>query len=98
MERLPQLAHGDFLRARGSRAVTEAGVGEAEAKRKLRCVLLIDVARNVFRLALFRRMVGIAGGTARVELVVVERLLPDRTRPAEREMSGGRRFAKQQVG
>jgi len=75
--------------ARLRRAVAKARIGQSVSKRKLRAVLLVDISRDLFDRAFPRWLgeVGIARRTARIEGIVVKRLLPDTARPGHRKFS-----------
>src|SRR5437879_1206075 len=79
------------------RAVAERCVGQTKSKRKLRCILLVDITREKFLLALLRRMCRISFGPSSVLRIVVKRLLAHGTRPAERQMPGRRSIAKKNI-
>src|ERR1700722_10943077 len=68
------------------------GVRQAISKRKLRRTGLVDITRDVFFLAFVRWMLRVRHRASGVQRVVVQRLLPGITRPAERQApcwSGG---------
>src|SRR5277367_3076517 len=83
--------------ARLGRTVTEARVGQSVPKRKLWAVLLVDIARYIFDRAFPRRLVEvrIACRTARIERVVVKRLLSNGARPGHRKFSAWIRFSEE---
>src|SRR5579872_5229665 len=77
--------------------VIKAGIGQAIAEWKLRAVLLVDIPRDKLVRAFPGRFgeVGIASGAARVQSVVIERLLTDGSRPSYGKLSTRIRFTKQ---
>src|SRR5579859_327100 len=69
---------------------SEGRIRESVAEWKLRTVLLVDIPRNILVRALPRRpsKISLARWAARIELVIIKRLLPDGARPGHNQFSG----------
>src|SRR5438128_8684967 len=79
------------------RSVAERCIRQTESKRKLRRILLVDVARKKFLFARLRRVGEIGFRPSSVQCVVIKRLLAHRTRPAERQMPCRSSIAEQNI-
>src|SRR5258708_13048133 len=82
-ERVLQTRKRQLVRTGLRNAVTERGVGQSISKRKLRRIRRVNVTRNKFLLAFFRRMLSVRFGPSRIQSVVIQRLLAYRPRPTE---------------
>src|SRR5208282_623987 len=90
-----QRSRAQLSRARLRRSVAEARIGKSVAKRKLRTILLVDIARNIFVRGDRRRLreVRVSRWTSRIQRVVVQRFLTDAARPSHGKLTVWIRFS-----